>query len=135
MKKIIILRWLVLIPCVFAAWYAALIVGFLTYQFIEKDLCPKEDLVSGRCHNQIIANILELTMHTFVAISAILVLATAIFIAPFYKKQISYIVFLLGSLVAFFMGYELKEWSLILIAMVAGALTLTIHSMKVFKKA
>jgi hypothetical protein len=135
MKKIIILRWLVLIPCVFAAWYAALVVGFLTYQFIEKDLCPKEDLVSGMCHNQIIANTLEITMHTFVAISAIFALVTAIFIAPSYKKQTSYIVFLLGSLVALFMGYELKLWSLILVALLAGALTLAIHSRKVFKKA
>lgn len=134
MKKIIILRWLVLIPCVIAAWYAAFAIGLSTYLFIVKYLCPKEDLGSGMCHNQIIANTLEITMHTFVAISAIFVLVTAIFIAPSYKKQISYIVFLLGSLAAFFMGYELKLWSLILVALLAGALTLTIHSRKVFKK-
>lgn len=135
MEKIIFFRWLILIPCTFAAWYFSLVVGFFTYRFIEKDLCPKNDLVSGMCHNQIIVNILDITMHAFVAISAVSVLVTTILIAPSYKKQISYIVFSLGSIAAFFMGYDLKLWSLILIAILAGALTLIVHFMHTLTKA
>lgn len=128
MKKIILLRWLFLIPAIYASWYVVFIAGFFTYRFIEKDLCPKGDLSSGFCHNQVIINILEIAMHTFVALSAVAVLSTAILMAPFYKTQISYVVFLLGSIVAFYIGSQLQLWSLIAAAIVAGLLLLIAHS-------
>lgn len=133
MKKIIVLRWLVLIPAIYASWYVVLITGFFTYRFIERDLCPENDLGSVTCHNQTIINILEITMHIFVALSAVSVLSAAILIAPFYKKQISYVVFSLGSIIAIYMGSQLQTWSLIMTAIVAGILLLIAHSKFLFK--
>lgn len=72
-------------------------------------------------------------MHIFVALSAVSVLSAAILIAPFYKKQISYVVFSLGSIIAIYMGSQLQTWSLIMTAIVAGILLLIAHSKFLFK--
>lgn len=77
--------------------------GFFVYRLIDKSICPKNEMGSSGCQNSTVANVLDLTIHVFVALSAIVVLSTAIFFAPYYKKQISYLVFLFGSVIAFYM--------------------------------
>lgn len=134
MKKIIALRWLALIPTVYASWYAVLVAGFFVYRLIDKSICPKNEIDSSGCQNPTVENVLDLTMHVFVALSAVAVLSTAIFVAPYYKKQISYLVFFLGSVIAFYMGAQLQSWSLVVTAIAAGALLLLVKSRFEYRK-
>ena len=134
MKKIIALRWLALIPTVYASWYAVLVAGFFVYRLIDKSICPKNEIGSSGCQNPTVENVLDLTMHVFVALSAVAVLSTAIFVAPYYKKQISYLVFFLGSVIAFYMGAQLQSWSLVVTAIAAGALLLLVKSRFEYRK-
>lgn len=134
MRKITALRWLALIPTVYASWYAVLVTGFFVYRLIEKIVCPKNEMGSSGCQNPTLVNVLDLTIHLFVALSAIAVLSTAIFVAPYYKKQIAYLVFLVGSIIAFYMRAQLESWSLVAAAITAGALLLLIKSRFVYRK-
>ena len=134
MKKIIALRWLALIPSVYASWYAVLVAGFFVYRLIDKSICPKNEIGSSGCQNPTVENVLDLTMHVFVALSAVAVLSTAIFVAPYYKKQISYLVFFLGSVIAFYMGAQLQSWSLVVTAIAAGTLLLLVKSRFEYRK-
>ncbi|WP_331343890.1 hypothetical protein [Cellvibrio sp. UBA7661] len=134
MKKIIALRWLALVPTIYATWYVVLVAGFFIYRLIEKSICPKNEIGSAGCQNPAVVNILDFTIHGFVALSAIAVLSTAIFVAPSYKKQISYLVFLVGSIIAIYMGSQLQSWSLVVVAIVSGALLLLVNSKLGYKK-
>ncbi len=127
------LRWLFLIPLVIAVWYLVFIEGMFTYQSIERHLCPKQDLVSGFCHNNFIIKILEVIKYIFVGLSAVLVLFTSALVAPSFKNYVATITFLLGSLIAIFIGYS-NAWSLVIMAIVSVFFSLVIYVTHVLKK-
>lgn len=116
------IRWLSLVPGVVAVWYGVFALGLLTHSFIESHLCPPEDLFSGLCYNSTVQLWLKVTMHAFVAVSAVAVVSSATILAPGHKNMITWLTLAVGAATAAYLAAVTHEWGLFASA-IAGGLT------------
>jgi len=90
--------------------------------FVERDLCPTEDLVSGSCHNNDIQTWLQIVRYLFVFLSAVVVVVVATSIAPNHKKEVARIGFLIGAVAATYMAIVSSALTLFLAAFAGGGI-------------
>lgn len=117
-----ILRWLLIIPAAAIVWYVVAAIGLFAYFYVEQNLCPPEDVISGFCYNQQIQMVLAVIMHGFVGISAVAVIVTTALVVPFYKEAVMWTTLVLGGLVAAYFSVLSGDWSLFMGAMTGGLL-------------
>ncbi|HEX6904371.1 MAG TPA: hypothetical protein VF789_31980 [Thermoanaerobaculia bacterium] len=114
------LRWLLLVPAAIAVWYCVFVLGAFTYSFVEKHLCPPEDLISGLCTNSTIKLWLTIVAHAFVALSALAVMIVAVVISPRGRKPMAWLTLVVGTAVAAYLGAMTHEWTLFAAAVAGG---------------
>ena len=106
------------------SWYAVFIIGILSHRFSEKFICPEGELISGSCHNNSVQIFLSALPFFFVAASAFTVVIVGRLVAPSHKKNVVWVVFVVGAITACVMGYKINEASLLGSALFGGFLGL-----------
>ena len=117
-----ILRWLLLPVACVIAWYLACFVGISLLSFAES-FCPEDQMVSGSCVAPWWPQVEAAVVGVSTALSATLVVASAFFVAPGVRSRIAWLVFAVGSAVAFWMAYQTSAWKECASAVVAGFAT------------
>lgn len=114
------LRWLLLLPAIICAWYLVLLLGVGAYAFVNAQLCPPDELVSGLCGNATIRTLLVWLQRVAVAASALAVLATAAAIAPARKQATLWTTLVAGLGIATGLAFVTGEWALFAAAALGG---------------
>ena len=113
-----LLRWLLLLPSTYIAWWVALLVGIVYVSFLDW-LCPPELVVSGSCTASWHRLALDAGVVAGAGLAAGLVMLTAILVAPSHRRLVATIAFGLGSISAMYIAHESDSW-------VAGAAALAV---------
>jgi len=118
------LRWSAIVPATIVAWFCVLVLGSFANGYLERALCPPEELVSGYCTNVEARVKLGLVIPFFAGLSAIAVVLTAIVVAPAAKSRVAWSAVAIGSVVALAIGGIAPESiSAIVSGVVAAAVT------------
>ncbi len=115
-----VIRWILFAPALVAVWYAVFAGAIWSHVYVEKNLCPPEDLVSGFCHNSDVQFWLAVLTQSAVALSAALVIGVAVVLAPSHKAKTSWIVLLGGLAAAFYLAFSRDEWLSFVVAAGSG---------------
>jgi len=115
-----VLRWILVVPAAVAGWWLAFAIGLWLHFYLEKALCPPEDIVSGFCHNHNVVLFLKVLKHAAVGVSAIVVCVVSPIVAPSHKTIVAVIALLAGSAFAVSFFWQVKEWSLLGVAIGSG---------------
>ncbi len=119
-----------MVPAAIAVWYICLILGFYSLSILDF-FCPPELMMYGAwCTAKWHGIATEVFIVFFASISACLIVTSSYLIAPFGKKEIAIISFIVGLVVAFIMAYASQAWLLFGIVSIAGALTTVFWSIK-----
>ena len=118
-------RWLLIIPTAVAAWYAALALGVSLYVGLDA-LCPAEQIISGLCvapwHKAASAAVDCIGA----GLAAALILLACTLLAPSHRQRVAIGTFIVGAVVAIFMGFSANAFGPLVTAIVAGAAILWI---------
>ncbi|WP_255991975.1 hypothetical protein [Chitinolyticbacter albus] len=93
-----------------AAWYLVIFLGLVTHSYVERSLCPPDDLVSGICTNDNIVELLHRLILAFAGLSAIAVVLSAVLVAPSYRILVAWVSFLTGFAVAVHVAWGFPEF-------------------------
>jgi hypothetical protein len=115
------IRWILVVPAAVVAWYAVFALGLFSHSYVEGNMCPPEDLVSGFCDNDTVQGWLRVIMHLFVGISAFAVVMTTAAVAPDHKERVAWATLAAGIVVAACFAVSAAAWSLFAVAAVGGA--------------
>ena len=102
-------RWLLLLPGVYAAWWAALLIG-IAYIGILDWLCPPDLMVSGLCTTPWYESAFDAGVVAGAGLAARLVMLAAILMAPSHRRYVAVLAFGSGSAVALYAAYETNSW-------------------------
>jgi hypothetical protein len=116
------LRWLLVIPGAWAAWYVALLTGIAVHSALEM-LCPPEDIVSGMCTAQWFRYAERVAFCAGAGLAAALVLLTSTLIAPTHRARVAAIILAVGCVAALAMGILANAYAELVSAVAVGALT------------
>jgi len=116
------MRWLCLVPAALLAWYAALVIGLLAHSGLDR-LCPPALMVSGWCTAGWYRSASDAVICFGAALSAVLVLLAAAWVAPSSKTQVIWVTLATGSSVAVWLGWSASAWRELTCALAAGLLT------------
>ncbi|WP_028917382.1 hypothetical protein [Pseudoxanthomonas sp. J35] len=114
------LRWLLLLPAIICAWSLVLVLGVGACAFVNAQLCPPQELVSGLCGNATIRTVLAWLQHVAAAASALAVLATAVAIAPARKQATLWTTLVAGLGIATALAFVTEQWLLSAAAALGG---------------
>lgn len=115
-------RWMLALPAMIISWYIVFILGLYTFFLLEEVLCPRQDWVSGSCYNEFVQQYLSVHMHMFVALAAMCVVLVGRFVVPNHKQLAICVIYILGALVAGYLGFSTRNYSLAVSAFVGGLL-------------
>ena len=118
------LRWILILPAAIAAWYAALFIGIALYQGLEA-LCPPDQVESGHCFAPWFLPASSALIAFGAALAAAFVMIACTLLAPSHKRQVAIATFVVGTLVAIAMGWNLAVAPMVA-AITAGATVLVI---------
>lgn len=113
------MRWLLILPCVYAAWWVALVIGF-AYVGILDWLCPPEAMVSGLCTAPWYESAFDAGVVTGAGLAGGLVMLAAIVTAPSHRRYVAITAFIVGSTVAFYAAHVTNEWGAFMAASLVG---------------
>lgn len=117
------LRWLAVIPSAFLGWYVALFFGVGLTRLLE-GFCAPEFFVDNACT----ANwfrISEIALsHAFSGMAASLVVLFPVMMAPSHRFAIAIIAFVIGSLIAVKLAWDMQAWGEFLVAGIMGTIAL-----------
>lgn len=116
------LRWLLILPGAYLAWYSVFIIGLATYPIVESALCPPIDMISGTCMNPRVARAMVGFFHVFVGVAAAAVVLTAAVIAPSQKSAVAWIALAVGGLASTLLAVSKDLMSEAVVAVVIGLL-------------
>lgn len=105
-------RWIVVVPVGVAAWVSTFFVGITTLSWVM------------RLHPSGLSS--DLVVHAFVALSAILIVASAALVAPSHKSTTAWVAFVLGSSAATVLLALTDLTTAFLAAEAAGLVTATV---------
>ena len=94
------LRWSALVPATIFAWLGVLVIGTFVHGYLERAVCPPEDLISGYCTNAEAQAKLKLVIPFFAGLSAVAVILSAVLVAPAAKSRIAWAAVTIGGTVA-----------------------------------
>ena len=98
-----------LVPASIASWYLVLAAGLFAHSYVEQNLCPAQDLISGFCDNRLIQTWLNLLIHACASLSALAVEVSAVSLAPNHKEWVAWATLMAGlSAAAYLAGQGLK---------------------------
>ncbi len=97
-----VLQWIHIIPTAIAAWVIVIILGMLTFLFLES-LCPPEMMVSGCCMAEWFDPARSILEHFFAGLSALAVVLASTMVAPEKNKLVARIAFIAGTVVVSYM--------------------------------
>jgi hypothetical protein len=113
------LRWLLIPVACIAAWYVALVVGIVLLGVAES-FCPSDQTVSGSCIAPWFPAV-ETGIFCFsTALSAVLVVTAAFFVAPAARVLVVWLTFGTGGVVALYMAAATSAWAMFASAMASG---------------
>jgi len=115
------IRWFFLLPLTACAWYLVFFSSMSVYAYVDSNLCPPGDLVSGMCTNDVIVA-LDILTHFGVGLSAMAVLVVSSAVAPSHKQVVLWMALLAGLVVAAVLGALAAAWSLFIAAAAGGAI-------------
>ncbi|MEZ6004003.1 MAG: hypothetical protein R3F33_07425 [Planctomycetota bacterium] len=120
-----ILRWILVIPVGFVAWFVVLFAGLFALAILGW-FCPEEELVSGTCTAHWYLAAEDAWIAACAGISAIAVVALPILVAPSHRAWVATAAFLVGAacVVWFWVDGGLEEWPPAVAALLAGVVTL-----------
>ncbi len=119
-----LIRWALILPGAFVAWYIALFLGVGVHAGIEA-LCPADQMVSGECSAPWFLAAEKAAVALGAALAAVLVMITCTLLAPSHRRQVAITTFVVGAIVATYMGLYLFT-SATVAAIAAGAVALFI---------
>ncbi len=111
MKILRTVRWILVPLAAAAGWYAAF-VGGIALLTAAKAFCPPDQMVSGSCVATWWQPVETVIFCFSTALAAVLVVGAAFLAAPSHRRQVAWIVFGGGGLVAVWMMIETgKYWA------------------------
>ena len=116
------LRWILMPVACVAAWYVAFFIGLFILSAAES-FCPKGQMVSGMCTAPWWRPVEKSIFCFSTGLSTILVVTTGFFVAPAARAFVAWLVFGIGSIVAFWMAAGGFAWAECISAIAAGLLT------------
>jgi len=118
------LRWLLILPGAWAAWYLALVVGLAAHAALEA-FCPRSQMISGACMAPWFASVSRVVICAGAGLAAALLLVTCAVIAPGHRAQVVMITLVAGVLTALTMGIVVEAYPECITAVVVGGLVAT----------
>ena len=115
-------RWNWLVPALAFALCSVAIAGSAVYGYVEKSICAPENYNEGMCFGTEADAALEIVMHVFIGLAALVVEAVTVAIAPSEKRQVALVTLVAGSVVALALGLLVGKASYAASAMGAGLL-------------
>jgi hypothetical protein len=115
------LRWVMLIPAVYASWSVALFTGYTILSYVESR-CPPELMVSGHCTARWFEFASTAASSTGAAIAAVLIVLSCTLVAPSHRYRVAGTTFVIGATVAVAMGVLAMAWAEMLSAIAAGGI-------------
>ena len=77
-------------------------------------------MISGSCINDTVTLWLNGLTHVAVGLSAVVVELTAALVAPNHKENVTWATLVIGLLIAGYMAFIIKAWSLLLVTAISG---------------
>jgi hypothetical protein len=114
-------RWLLTPVACVAAWYVALIVGGILLE-VATAFCPKDQMISGSCMAPWYPAVVAAIFCFSAALSAVLVVTTAVFAAPNARAVAAWLAFAIGAIVALWAAVRTSAWREFASAIAAGLL-------------
>jgi len=94
------LRWLLVLPCAYLAWFATALLGMQVHARAEFVWCPAPDWVSDFCTNPQVQARLDLLIALFAGLSAVAVILAATAMAPARKVTVAWCALGMGGVLA-----------------------------------
>jgi hypothetical protein len=130
MRLFSVIRWLLLVPSVVAAWYFAVFVSIVLREVVVgrcfgSDAPPPEYCQASWFPREFLADALLLFG---VGLSAVVVVAVAAVVAPSHKRHVAWVALVAGAILATVMGYGIGAVAEVAVAIAAGVLTAVVVS-------
>lgn len=116
------LRWLLVIPGAWLAWYAALVSGIVAHTALEA-LCPPEQVISGMCTARWFHYAERAVFCAGAGLAAALILLATTLLAPSHRSAVAAVTLAMGSVTALVMGILASAYAELITALVVGGLT------------
>lgn len=116
-----VLRWILILPACVGVWMLSAYGGAWLIEAAQR-LCPENQIQSGMCMAPWFRWLELGIMVGSTAATAALIVAAAWLLAPDFKRQVAWIVYVLGALVAFGMAAEGGLWAELAGALIGGGL-------------
>ncbi|MGE4449728.1 MAG: hypothetical protein AB7E15_15650 [Azospira sp.] len=122
------LRWFLIVPVVVVAWVCVVFVGMISYEYLDWALCPKGGFVDDcgcGCNNPGFSGrsvIVDLILPFFAGLSAIVVVLSAVAVAPSRKRYVALSVTAVGIPLSLILGDGVSAYS---VAAIAGGFITT----------
>lgn len=104
-----IILWLLVVPTILITFYLCVLVA-LGIHWTAESLCPPELIVSELCTAEYMSWVKEGLLLFMPAIASALMVFSSYFCAPNYKLIVATMVFIIGSLAAFYYALDSSYW-------------------------
>jgi hypothetical protein len=118
------LRWLAVVPAAYAGFVGAAAFGLLELHVIDS-FCPPDQWVSGFCEAPWYEKAFSVAECLGAAVAAFLVVSFASVVAPAHRKLVAILAFVAGAGFAVYFGVSADKYIALVIALLAGALAVT----------
>ena len=89
--------WAAIFVAAFTAWLLVFFAGAFVDSILEQALCPPEDWASNMCWNRGVDATRDAMVNVYAAVSALFVGLTCVLMAPRNRREVTWVVFLVGS--------------------------------------
>jgi hypothetical protein len=117
------LRWVLVIPASLGGYFISMFLGVSTHIAFTK-LCRIQDVVSKMCAATYMEKVENISLIVFPSLAAILVVLLPSLIAPAHKLVVACIAYVLGAIVAIYLGISIGTYPILLATIISGAIML-----------
>ena len=115
------LRWLLVVPAAWVAWYAAVLIGFGLHSLAEA-LCPPDQVISGMCVAPWFGAVDRAIFCTGAGLAAAFIIVSCTVVAPSHCRVVTFVTLGTGSVVALVLALATDALPEFVAAVVAGLL-------------
>lgn len=115
----VFLRWLAVLPAAYAGWVVALVLGMCLHSFAEM-FCSPNEVDSGMCVASWFPYAVKIIFCFCSALAASLVVIFATVVAPSHRSFVARVTFIIGAIVAVYMGTQTSAYFELAAALLAG---------------
>ena len=120
-----VFRWVLVIPSSIAGYFICMFLGMANILVFEK-ICPEQYIVSEMCTAGYMKYVENISLIVFPSLAAVLVVLFPFLMAPSNKFKVSGISYVIGAVIAVYIGIETKAYLILSTVLVSGAITLYI---------